>query len=324
MGASAFSHDRLPLFEPDGSLSATAIAHMQAHPRFGAAIRALAGGMLGLYRGNRLLNMVINDRGRMLIAYYALYLDARGAPAGRGTGFSVGELKATCAAAGVASPGRTAAMLAVMRMAGYVASASAPDDRRRHILVPTERLRSAHRERWERVRAALREVRPEAAAVFALHDPAFEAAYVRHTAEYFLAGYRVIDDDQALHLFSDRNAGLMILFNMILSGEPDDAVPPTCPMPISISAMAQRFGVSRVHVRTLLRDAEAAGLIERTGEGGSHVVIGPRLAAATACFFASSLLFVAHCAERAAAEIGIGDGSALPSRHSPRVAPELT
>ncbi len=324
MSESAVSQRPLSLFEPDGPLSTAAITQMRAHPRFGAAIRTLASGMLGLYRGNRLLNMVINDRGRMVIAYYALYLDARGASAGRGTGFSVGELKATCAAAGVASPGRTAAMLAVMRMAGYVASVPAPDDRRRHVLVPTERLRSAHRERWERVRAALREIRPHAAVVFALHDPAFEAAYVRHTAEYFMAGYRAIGDDRGLYLFSDRNAGLMILFNMILSGEPDDAVPPARPVPISISATAQRFGVSRVHVRTLLRDAEAAGLIERTGEGGSHVIIGPRLATAIESFFASALLFVAHCAERAAAELGIGDGSALPSLPSPRVAPELT
>jgi hypothetical protein len=117
MSESAVSQRPLSLFEPDGPLSAAAITQVRTHPRFGAAIRALASGMLGLYRGNRLLNMVINDRGRMLIAYYALYLDARGASAGRGTGFSVGELKATCAAAGVASPGRTAAMLAVMASA---------------------------------------------------------------------------------------------------------------------------------------------------------------------------------------------------------------
>jgi DNA-binding MarR family transcriptional regulator len=275
---------------------------MRAHPRFAAAIRTFAGGMLAIYRGNRVLNMVINDRGRMLIAYLALYLHDQSAPDGRGSGFSIGHLKAVAAASGIASPGRTSAMLAVMRMAGYIASASAPDDRRRHILVPTERLRLAHRERWERVAATLREVIPEAAAAFALHDPEFEAAYVRHTTDYFLAGFRIVDLAPKLHLFADRNAGMMILFSMILAGEPDDAILPTRPLPISISALAHRFGVSRVHVRTLLRDAEAAGLIERTGERGSHIVIRSRLAEAAETFFASAFLFTAHCGLRASEE----------------------
>jgi hypothetical protein len=287
------------LFGRDGPLSAAAVASMRAHPRFAAAVQTFADGMTAIYRGNRLLNMVINDRGRMLIAYLALYLHDQAAPDGRGSGFSVGELKAVCAASGIASPGRTGAMLAVMRMAGYIASASAPSDRRRHILVPTERLRLAHRERWERVAAALREVIPEAAAAFAPHDPEFEAAYVRHTTDYFLAGFRIVALSPELHLFADRNAGMMILFSMILAGEANDAIPPTRPVQISISALAQRFGVSRVHVRTLLRDAEAAGLIERTSERGGHIVIRPRLAEAAKTFCASAFLFTAHCALRA-------------------------
>ena len=69
---------------------------------------------------------------------------------------------------------------------------------------------------------------------------------------------------------------MMILFSMILAGEANDAIPPMRPLQISISALAQRFGVSRVHVRTLLRDAEAAGLIERTSERRGHIVIWPR------------------------------------------------
>jgi len=42
--------------------------------------------------------------------------------------------------------------------------------------VPTEKLRAAHRDRWQHVAATLREVRPEAAAAFALDDPEFVAA----------------------------------------------------------------------------------------------------------------------------------------------------
>ena len=213
--------------------------------------------MLALYRGNRLLNMLINDRGRMVIGYLSLYLHEGGAPDGRGSGFGVGQLKALCAAAGLASPGRTAAMLALMRMSGHIASASAAEDKRRHILVPTEscapRIATAGS-----VVAGLREVRPDAAAAFDLDDPEFVAAYVRVTADHFLAGFRLIEVAPDMELFLDRNAGLMVLFSTLLAGNSDDTVPPRRPVPLSISALANRFGVSRPHVRTLLRDAEDA------------------------------------------------------------------
>ena len=41
------------LFEPNGPLSAAAIAQLRAHPGFAAAIRVLASRMLAIYRGNR-------------------------------------------------------------------------------------------------------------------------------------------------------------------------------------------------------------------------------------------------------------------------------
>jgi DNA-binding GntR family transcriptional regulator len=75
------------------------------------------------------------------------------------------------------------------------------------------------------------------------------------------------------------------------------------PIALSISALAGRFGVSRVHVRTLLRDAEAAGLIERTGEDSNRIMIRPELANAARIFFASMILFVAHCAVEAREEV---------------------
>jgi hypothetical protein len=287
------------LFEPDGPLAQAEIDAIRADPRFPQAIRVFAQGMISIYRGNRLLNALINDRGRMVIGYLSLYLHDGGAPDGRGSGFGVGQLKALCAATGMASPGRTAAMLALMRVAGYIESAHAPDDRRRRILVPTERLRETHRERWRGVAEAVRQVRPETAAAFDLGNPEFEAAYVRYTADYFVNGMRVIDVAPELMLFTDRNAGMMILFNLLLSGEPGDTIPPQRPVQISISALASRFGVSRVHVRTLFREAEAAGLIERTE---SHLTFKPALIEACVNFVATALLFVGYCAVQAAAE----------------------
>src|SRR5258708_6883032 len=140
--------DSAPLFAPGGPMSVAAMAELRADPGLPEAIRRFASGLIAIYSGNRLLNALINDRGRSVIGYFALYLHESGVPDGRGRGFGVGQLKAICAANNMASPGRTGAMLVLMRMFGYIASARAPDDRRRHILVPTERLRESHRARW--------------------------------------------------------------------------------------------------------------------------------------------------------------------------------
>ena len=227
MSEAALLDSHPSLFAPDGPLSASAIAELRAHPNFPKAIRTLGGGMIALFRGNRLLNVLVNDRGRMLIGWLALYLHEGGAPDGRGTGFGVGQLKALCAAAGLASPGRTAAVLALMRMSGHIASASAAEDKRRHILVPTEKLRAAHRDRWEYVVAALRDIDPAMAEAFALDDPEFVAAYVRTTSEHFLRGFRLVEVAPDMELFLDRNAGLMILFSILLAGKDDDTIPPS-------------------------------------------------------------------------------------------------
>jgi len=104
-----------------------------------------------------------------------------------------------------------------------------------------------------------------------------------------------------MELFLDRNAGLMVLFTILLAGTGDDTVPPRRPVPLSISAIANRFGVSRPHVRTLLRDAEDAGLIRR--EDAGHLVVLPRLAEGAEIFFATALLFVATCAFEAREEV---------------------
>jgi DNA-binding GntR family transcriptional regulator len=94
----------------------------------------------------------------------------------------------------------------------------------------------------------------------------------------------------------------MIPLSLLPAGNDDDAIPPRRPVPISISAIANRFGISRVHVRTVLRDAEAQGLIERTGKDGSQVLIRPELAKAVETYFAATFLFTAHCALQAAAD----------------------
>jgi hypothetical protein len=101
----------------------------------------------------------------------------------------------------------------------------------------------------------------------------------------------------------------MILASLVLAAEPNDTMPPTRPVRISISELARRFSVSRPHVTRLLRDA-AAGLIERAGTAQEAITLLPPLSLALRHSVSIVFLFFAHCARAALAEID-GEGGSI-------------
>jgi hypothetical protein len=64
--------------------------------------------------------------------------------------------------------------------------------------------------------------------------------------------------------------------------------------------LAKTFSVSRKHVLTLLRDAEAQQLLSRGGEANNEVTILPRGRNALEMFFGALFVYFAQCAEEAA------------------------
>jgi hypothetical protein len=94
------------------------VAEIAAHPQMPEAMRLLASGLTDFFQGSRLLNLIASDRGRMVMAWMALYLDAGHDPRDPLSGLTVNRYKALCARTGVCSPGRGSAMLGIMRFAG--------------------------------------------------------------------------------------------------------------------------------------------------------------------------------------------------------------
>jgi DNA-binding GntR family transcriptional regulator len=82
---------------------------------------------------------------------------------------------------------------------------------------------------------------------------------------------------------------------------------------ISISELARRFSVSRVHVLRLLRDAAAEGLVARSGAGQEAVTILPPLSRALRDGVAIFFLLFAQCARAAIADANAGPGKDLPT-----------
>src|SRR5262245_26841788 len=111
------------------------IRELQAHPQFRAAATASLQASIDAYHGGRLMNWIMSDRARSLLGYVAYYLELAG-----GAGLTPTRLKQACVELGLCSPGRGAAMLALMRAAGYVALVTDPADKRVRRLAATDKL----------------------------------------------------------------------------------------------------------------------------------------------------------------------------------------
>ena len=266
---------------------------------------AAADGMVAHYSGNRLLNHLMNDRARVVFTHQATYLHFSRTPGDAGSGLTVGRMKELCAETQLCSRGRAEVMLGLLRAAGYLASAPDVADRRRRVLVPTDKLLALHKQRFDMHFAAMESVLPEASPARAVLDnPEFLPAFARILGRHFRAGLRMLSHSPELLLFAERNAGMVILFSLLLAGEGDDSFPPARPVPVSISALGAKFGVSRKHVLTLLRDAETEGFLQRTGDRNDRVVLLPRVRDGVQAFFATMFLYLAHSAGEARTEIG--------------------
>jgi hypothetical protein len=284
--------------------SAEAVAALAAQPRFPEAVRATTAAFVELYQGNRLLNTLLNDRGRMVISYLALVLHYSYRPDDPLSGLTVSRVKEFCTEQKLCSGGRAEAILMVMRLFSYLEQAPSSTDRRVRRLIPTERLIGQLRERWQRLFAAMAMVMPEGAqGLAALERPEFTPAFVRRLADYFRGGVRLVDHSPGLERFVDRNAGMIVLMSLLLSGEAGDTFPPARPVPVSISALSKRFGVSRVHVRKLLRDVAALGWTVPTNADDGRVILQRPLHQAMMNFVAMAFLLLASAVREANDEV---------------------
>jgi hypothetical protein len=283
---------------------AAEVARLRTHPNFPQALRQACQSGIRLYNGNRLVNLLLGDRGRSTISFFCLYLHALRDPNDARSGLTLTRLKAICADQNIASPGRIEAFAVLMRVLGFLQKSPGDNDRRVRQLVPTERLLTAHRDRWFGLIDAMARMTPDVAQLrndFDNED--FERAFLRHSGDRYLAGFRPLSDARARMLFGDRNAGMTIAFSLMCAGGADD-FPPRRPVSLSISALARQYGVSRVHVRKLLRDAAEAGFISRPDGDNAGIVVLPPLHDAIGDFFANLFLVMTEAAQKARADVG--------------------
>ena len=182
-----------------------------------------------------------------------------------------------------------------MRFGGYAVPRADPADHRRRILVPTPKLIAAHHRQWVRQFEAMAPVFPNAAPVPArLEDRTYRTAFLHQLGTHYFAGCRILDHVPVLKRLAESNAGLLMMSSLVLRQLTGDGASGGM-VPISISALARCFCVSRAHVRNMLAVSESAGLLTRS-RGSDSVFVLPALTEAITQFYGVRFILFDRCA----------------------------
>lgn len=243
------------------------------HPRLPEARRAYLDSFFDVYAGDPFLVRLLLQAGRFFVFHSAAVLEAAQDPLRRETWFTVAALKQQLAMFGYASERQVDHLVARLREVGFLEQRRAPTDGRVRLLATTDKLRSHHTEWLAAHYMPLATLYPE-------HDyspvlsrnRAFHALHCRACLPFTPASARLMMTLPDTLLFFTHAAGPLIQ-NAVLkaamdAGDPNAAVP--------YMQAADRFGVSRTHVRNLMTAAQSAGLVRIVGRGGHSIEILPR------------------------------------------------
>ncbi len=243
------------------------------HPRLPEARRAYLDSFFQVYAGDPFLVRLLLQAGRFLVFHSAAVLEAAQDPSRRETWFTVAALKQYLAMFGYASERQVDHLIARLREVGYLEQHRAAKDGRVRLLATTNKLRSHHTEWLATHYVPLATLYPDHdyRAVLS-RDRAFHVMHCRLCQPFYPVSARLMMTLPDTMLFFSHAAGPLIqtavLKTALDAGDPNAAVP--------YMEAADRFGVSRTHVRNLMNAAQSAGLVRIVGRGGHSIEILPR------------------------------------------------
>nr|WP_249806319.1 hypothetical protein [Bradyrhizobium sp. 1] len=243
------------------------------HPRLPEARHAYLRHFVRLYEGDPFLVRLLLQAGRFFVFHCAAVIETAQDMSKRETWFTVAALKQQLAIFGYASGRQVDHLVARLREVGFLEQHRAPGDGRVRLLASTPKLRAHHAEWLATNCIPLAMLFPDHDYGPVLsHDRAFHALHCSTSLPFHPVSARLLMTLPDTLLFFAHAAGPLIQ-NAVLKAAMD-AADPNAAVPY-IDA-ADRFGVSRTHVRNLMKDAELAGLVRITGRGGHSIQILPR------------------------------------------------
>jgi hypothetical protein len=252
---------------------------------FPRAARALAVNMLAMNDADATLGSVFTDAGRYITAMLVGYLHGSG-------GMTLPRLKDACASSGFLSPGRARTLLQFLRHIGYI-ELVLQDGRARAGTPETYRATPRFFTAWRaHARAALLAAAIAEPAIAGLADrldePGVFETFLQVQAARLHEGAGTVDQSvPIIRIFLQRYAGTQMLWTLIEAGE-DSVFPSAKAIPVSLGAASRRFGVSHIHIRRLLNDAKAEGLLLYEAKGTVTLEENARIA--VRYFYAAQLV----------------------------------
>jgi hypothetical protein len=257
------------------------------HPRFAAARTAFVEAVLGLYEGDALLNRLLLEAARQITFNMIVSLYFRYDEDDRATWPTMRALKEQMTVFGLSSPRRIEDLVARLVDLGYLETWPSMRDGRVRILTPTAKMISLDQDWLTALYRPLHVMFPDPGYREVIErDPAFQRAQRLVALGFSAHGSQIMAGNPDIMLFMNRDAGMTILTKLL---QMFDAAGGNAVEKLSYTDIGARFGVSRTHVRTLLHDAEQAGLVSLSGQGGRLVELKPAIIRAFDRFIADSM-----------------------------------
>jgi AraC-like DNA-binding protein len=247
-------------------LSEASLERLWALPGYRSAAEDMARLSLPERADNAMVIHALRDVGRFAAAVWTLSLHAQPG------GLTVARFNALAEVVGYGSRTWAHALFAYLRFIGYIEPDVTSRDRRERRFRPTARMRAGFRDHFIRCMRCAASVFPELgddADRLAGGDEAAFDRFMIATSDTQLASALIHrqNTEPTIDVFARRRNGMPMLWQLVTAGPPGETWPTADWFPISISDLARRSGASRVHFQRMLRDAEAAGMVEMDGEG---------------------------------------------------------
>ena len=236
-----------------------------AHPNLPLFRRTYIQNILELYENNTFLTRLLIEAGRSVIFFQLLCLDAAHDPEDRTTWPTKALLKESVRAYGVSSARRLDDIVGRLVASGYMESRKTATDRRVRILVPTDRMVSHDLDWLVAQYSPLRclDPAPNLDRVMS-RDEEYRRVHRRLAHDWFWYSVQLMSHNPHAMFFMVREAGTLVLMKLVEASAADSN---GLARNVSLTDFAQRFGISRTHVRAILKDAEGEGLLRRGRDG---------------------------------------------------------
>lgn len=229
------------------------------------------------------------DEIRFMLGAHILSHHFAGSPIDLSAGITVADIQAFCNTHGLTGRNRISALLTMLRKSGYLRQIKNPRDNRIKRLEATragitisKQLISPHLQALTQLQWASHAARRVEI------DDAFLGTLARYCSNYFKLNGTLVDLVPEIRLFMAREAGFEILLELI-STEMKGAILKDRTVHFHYAAVADRFGVSRIHVYRLIENAAEAGYVTLHCTGGRAIEIHASLFELTDSFIALQL-----------------------------------